>query len=340
MHDLLVLGIESTCDETACALVRNGQEILSNVVVSQGDLHAVYGGVFPELACRRHIDLFPTVIQRALTEAGATFADVDLIAVAKEPGLLGALLVGLNMAKGLSMGLDKPLIGVNHVEAHLYAAMMSQKELVFPALGVVISGGHTFIAKMHSISSYEIIGTTVDDAIGEAFDKVARMLGLPYPGGPSVEKAALVGDPWKYPFKGGVVKTNPWHFSFSGLKTSVLYALQGQDGLKKMDLPKEEMAHIAASFQRAAFSSIVEKAIKAVEAFSLKAIYFGGGVSGNLALRKKFAESGMSIPLFWPEHFLTADNAAMIAGLGYHKYKNKGRSPLEISPKTRMIYTQ
>lgn len=333
---MIVLGIESTCDETACAIVKNGSEILANVILSQTDLHAVYGGVFPELACRRHIDIIDQVINKALKESALSLQDIDLIAAARGPGLLGAILIGLNAAKGLSMALQKPFVGVNHVEAHLYAAMMSQKELHFPALGIVISGGHTFIAQIFSIGSYSIIGTTVDDAIGEAFDKVARMLGLSYPGGPIIEQLALHGDPAKYPFKPGKVKEKPWHFSFSGLKTSVLYAISGQDGIDKKTVSSDEIPHIAASFQKAAFEPILEKAMKAVKKFGLKSIYVGGGVSCNKTLKLAFEKRRGEIPIFWPTPILSSDNAAMIAGLGYHQYQIKGADPLSIPPLSRM----
>ncbi|MBS3903170.1 MAG: tRNA (adenosine(37)-N6)-threonylcarbamoyltransferase complex transferase subunit TsaD [Anaplasmataceae bacterium] len=333
---MIVLGIESTCDETACAIVKDGDDILSNVIASQIDLHAIYGGVFPELACRRHIDAIPEVIEKALKEAGLTLNDIDTIAVAKGPGLMGALLVGLNMAKGLSMALNIPLVGVNHVEAHLYAAMMGQQALQFPALGIVISGGHTFFTKILDIGSYEILGTTVDDAIGEAFDKVARLMGLPYPGGPAIERLALDGDPLKYPFKAGRVKGKPWHFSFSGLKTSVLYAIKGQNAEKTMQLSTEELPHLAASFQRAAFEDLVKRALKALEQFSLQAIYLGGGVSNNQTLRQMFHSFSDSLPVFWPKPPLSLDNAAMIAGLGYHQYIKKGPDHLDLLPLARI----
>ncbi len=210
---MLALGIESTCDETACAIVQDGRSILSNIIASQIDLHKEYGGVVPELACRRHIDLMMPVIDQALTQAKMTLAHIDLIAVAHGPGLIGALLIGLNTAKALAWALQKPFIGVNHIEAHLYAALMSyEKEIHFPCLGVVASGGHTAIVLIQELGVYQLLGQTVDDAIGEAFDKVAKMLDLPYPGGPQIEKLALYGDPYRYPFKAGRVKGHPLDF--------------------------------------------------------------------------------------------------------------------------------
>lgn len=311
---MIVLGIESTCDETGASIVKNGKEILSNVVASSADIHQQYGGVFPELACRRHIEAIIPVIDEAMQKAKVTPADIDLIAVAKGPGLVGALLIGMNAAKGLSIAWKKPLIGVSHIEAHLYAAMMDAPELPFPSLGLVLSGGHTLLLKIHGVGHYETIGTTVDDAMGEAFDKVATLLGLPYPGGPQVEKLAKEGNPKAIPFTAGRVKRNCYDFSFSGLKTSVLYALKNN--------PKA--ADVAASFQETACRDIVSKTYLAAQEFPCKAIFLGGGVCNNLRLRTLFAEKFPQTPIYWPSPHLTLDNAAMIAGLGFQKFLNTG----------------
>lgn len=345
---MLVLGIESTCDEMAFALVQDGKNILSHVTASQASLHQKYGGVFPEMAAREHVDLLIPTLRQTLQEADVDPAQIDLIAVANGPGLMGSLLVGLNCAKSLSLAWNRPLVGVNHVEAHLYAAMMSQEIIPnvtenldlrprqslgignqifshvgynrFPALGIVISGGHTLMVRIDAIGSYEWIGTTVDDAIGEAFDKVASLLGLPYPGGPAIEELAKSGDPLRYPFKAGHVKGMPWSFSFSGLKTQILYALKGQNGNKDAlnQLPPSEKAHIAASFQETALRDIVSRAKKALNTFPAQAIYIGGGVSNNQRLRALFAE--FELEVCWPSKGLSLDNAAMIAGLGYWNY--------------------
>jgi N6-L-threonylcarbamoyladenine synthase len=333
---MLVLGIETTCDETACAIVRDGREILSNTILSQNDLLALYGGVYPELACRRHIDVIPTAINEALAQANTSLDQIDLIAVAQGPGLIGALLVGLNMAKGLSLSLGKPFIGVNHVEAHLYASMMDQETPVFPSLGIVVSGGHTFFTIIRDFGHYELFGSTVDDAIGEAFDKVARLLGLPYPGGPAIEQLALTGDSRRYPFKAGRVKGKPWHFSFSGLKTSVLYAIKGQNGENGPQLEEKDIPDIAASFQRAAFDDLVQRAFLAVKEFSLKAIYVGGGVSNSMTLRELFKSHKDTVPVYWPKQSLSLDNGAMIAGLGYHQFLKKGGDNLDLKALTRL----
>jgi N6-L-threonylcarbamoyladenine synthase len=333
---MLVLGIESTCDETAASVVRSGKEILSNVIRSQIEIHIPYGGVFPELACRRHIDDLIPVIDEALIQANTIPSDIDLIAVAKGPGLMGALLIGVNGAKALALAWNKPFVGVNHVEAHLYAAMMGQDKTIFPALGVVVSGGHTFLVKMTALGTYELIGTTVDDALGEAFDKVAALLGLPYPGGPAIEQLAKHGDPSLYSFKPGRVKGRPFDFSFSGLKTNVLYTLKGANSQKDSPLviPDDHKRHIAAAFQETALMDIVSKSIKAYHEFNCRAIYLGGGVSNNNRLRDLFKCS--SLPLFYPPSPLTLDNAAMIAGLGYHLFQTKGGDSLDLSPLPRI----
>lgn len=332
---MFVLGIESTCDETACAIVQDGRHILSNVVASQHDLHTIYGGVFPEVACRRHVEIISPLVKQALSEAGLRKEEVDLVAVARGPGLIGALIIGMNMAKGLAFGLNKPFVGVNHVEAHLYAAMMPQESPVLPALGVVVSGGHTFLVRIEELGKYTLIGTTVDDAIGEAFDKVAVMLGLPYPGGPAIEALAQRGDPHKFSFKAGKVKGRPWDFSFSGLKTSVLYAVKGPEKGASLLITEEDKPHVAAAFQEAALGDIAERALKAAQTFDCRAIYFGGGVSNNRRLRSLLAQKS-PLPVFWPPLNLSLDNAAMIAGLGYHQFLKKGPDPLSLPPQTRI----
>ncbi len=315
-----VLGIETSCDETAVAIVEDGKKILVNLVASQADVHKVYGGVFPEIASRHHIDRLLPLIEEATKDH-----EIDLIAVANGPGLMGSLLMGVTAAKALAYGWDKPLVGVNHVEAHLYASMMEVNP-TFPALGVVISGGHTFLAKMTGICEYEILGTTVDDAIGEAFDKVAALLGYPYPGGPEIEKLARSGDKTSYSFKGGKVKGRPLDFSFSGLKTNVLYKVKGANSNRKGPtiIEESEKKHIAASFQEAAFQDLFGKSLKAAETFNCQGIYLGGGVTQNGRLRELFETS--PYPVFWPPKGLGLDNGAMIGGLGYHLYQRKNFS--------------
>jgi N6-L-threonylcarbamoyladenine synthase len=321
---MLVLGIESTCDETACAIVRGGKEILSNVVASQEKIHEAYGGVFPEVAARRHSDVIISIIHKSLSEAQVNLKDIDLIAVAHGPGLIGAILIGLNAAKSLALSGNIPFIGVNHVEAHLYASLMSQPTLPsFPCIGVVLSGAHTHLVQMHAIGEYELIGQTIDDALGEAFDKVARVLGLPYPGGPVIEKLAVHGDSSRYPFKTGRVKNRPYDFSFSGIKTGVLYTVKGQKG-DKAALTEYVRHDVAASFQHVVFTDVIRKTIAAAREKNSRSVIFGGGVTNNKHLRKMFADAAPDLDLLWPSVGLSLDNAAMIAGLGYHQYMKRG----------------
>lgn len=318
MDNRCILGIESTCDETAAAVVVDGREIITHVIASQAAVHEQFGGVYPELASRHHLDKVSPIITEALRSA----PPIDCVAVAQGPGLVGSLLVGINAAKGVAMGLGVPLIGINHVEAHLYAAIMGKQDTVqYPALGVVLSGGHTALLLIKKIGEYELISSTADDAVGEAFDKVAAMLDLPYPGGPHVEKLAKEGDPHAHPFRAGRVKTNPFAFSFSGLKTSVLYACQ----------KPHSKADIAASFQRAAFSDIKKKMTLALEQFPCRSILLGGGVTNNKALRDLL---NFDLPTFLPPPPLTLDNAAMIAGLAYEK--SPAMSPSNLTPKPRL----
>jgi len=336
---MIVLGIESTCDETACAIVKDGKVILSNVISSQTELHKPYGGVFPELACRKHVDMLIPVLEAAIQEAGICAEEIDLIAAAKGPGLIGALLIGLNAAKALAFGWNRPFIGINHVEAHLYAATMPLEKPPFPAIGLVISGGHTFTVKMEGIGHYQQIGTTQDDAIGESFDKVAALLGLPYPGGPAIEKLAKEGNRKTFAFKRGKVKENPRNFSFSGLKTNVLYTVKGPNATRDtpLQISEEKKADIAASFQEVALSDVVQKAIDAAIEENCSAIYCGGGVSNNQRLKELFIELGSPVPVYYPALNLSLDNAAMIAGLGYHRFVKEGKGdPFDLSPQTRI----
>ncbi len=330
---MFVLGIESTCDETGCAIVKDGKEILSNLVASQVNLHKRFGGVVPELACREHADLVIPLLDKALTQANMTLDQIDLIAVAHGPGLIGALLIGIGAAKGLSLALNKPLIGVNHIEAHLYAAIMSAtEEIQYPCIGAVLSGGHTSLVRVKNIGEYELIGQTQDDAIGEAFDKVAKLLDLPYPGGPEVEELAKKGDPTAFPLKSGTIKNRPFDFSFSGLKTAVLYTA------RKQEMTLQDKRNLAASFQHTAFKDIISKTMKAAEQYNCRTILLGGGVTNNQTLRNMFDQTDLN--LIWPTQQLTLDNAAMIAGLGFHRYKIEGKSTLHLEAQTRIPWTQ
>lgn len=326
---MLVLGIESTCDETACAVVKSGKTILSNVISSQIGIHKNYGGVYPELASRSHVDNLIPILELSLSEAQVKPQDIDLIAVAKAPGLIGSINIGLNAAKALSLAWDIPFVGVNHVEAHMYASMMSSDQLTFPALGVVLSGGHTFIVKIHNLGRYELLGTTVDDALGEAFDKVGSLLDLPYPGGPEIEKLAALGSLEKFKFKSGQVKGKPFHFSFSGIKTNVLYSLKGPNSCKHAPLiiAAEDKKHVAASFQDAVFSDVIKKTLQAAQLHNCKDIYLGGGVTASTTLKKMLQlHSQEEFNFYYPPKGLSLDNGAMIAGLGYHVFRAQNHS--------------
>jgi len=330
-----VLGIETTCDETSCAVVVDGKEILSNVIRSQIALHTEFGGVVPELACRQHIDAICPVLKEALQFANLTLSDIDLIAVAKGPGLIGALLIGIMFAKTLAWAKSIPIVGVNHIEAHLYAAIMSQKKPpVFPALGIVLSGGHTSLVHIDDVGEYRLIGETIDDAIGEAFDKTAKILGLGYPGGPLIEALSKNGDPNAFQFTAGKVKTNPFAFSFSGIKTSVLYTVK-----KQQNLTEKIQCDIAASFQKAVFLDVLAKLQKAIKQQNYQSIYLGGGVTQNKTLRTTL-QNALPIELCWPETSLCLDNAAMIAGLGYHEYMRNGTESDAIAPETRIPFSK
>ena len=329
----MILGIETTCDETAAAVVRNGKEILSNAVMSQADQHVQYRGVFPEYASRNHVDLILPAVEKAME--GIDPSEIEAIAVANQPGLMGPLLMGVTAAKALALAWNKPLIGVNHIDAHLYAAMM-EVEPQFPALGVVVSGGHTHMVRIDSMTQFEVVSSTVDDAIGEAFDKVAALLDLPYPGGPEIEKLAKEGNPNAYPFKPGRVKSNPLAFSFSGLKTQVLYAVKGSNSNKYSQniIDESEKKDIAASFQMTALSDICNKAIKGAQALGLSQIFVGGGVTNSSKLKEIFAShTSPTLSIHFPPSALTTDNGAMIAGYAHYL----SPEPLNLCAKSRSL---
>jgi N6-L-threonylcarbamoyladenine synthase len=328
---MLVLGIESTCDETACAVVKDGKIILSNVIFSQASLHANYGGVFPEVASRAHIEKLVPAIDLALKEAGVEKEAIDLIAVAKAPGLVGGLLLGVEAAKALSLALNKPFIGVNHVEAHMYAAMMKEECNTFPSLGVVLSGGHTLLVKITEIGTYEVLATTIDDALGEAFDKLAIMLGLSYPGGALIEKLALEGDPKKYALSPGRIKERPLDFSYSGLKTACRVLIE-----KQATIDETFKKDLAASFQQVVFSDLIKKIKLAASTHGLKKVYLGGGVMCNMTFREKLQEEAKDLEFVFADKMLCLDNGAMIAGLGFARFNlQKVGDDLDLLPQTR-----
>jgi len=325
-----LLGIETSCDETAAAIVEDGKNILSNVVASQIDIHAQYGGVFPEVASRQHVIAIYPILEQALQQAHITLDDVDGIAVTQGPGLSGSLVVGLNTAKGIALANRLPLIGVNHLEAHIYSAWLDSddkaidREPEFPLIALIVSGGHTELILMTGHLTYQRLGSTLDDAAGEAFDKVARLLGLEYPGGPSIQQAAEIGNDRAFNFPRSWLDDS-WDFSFSGLKTAVLREVRR---LEKTDLPLP-VNDIAASFQAAVVDVLITKTLKAAEEYQAKDLLVAGGVSANKSLRQRFLDSS-EIPVHIPPLFLCTDNAAMIAGAGYFRYCAGQRDQLDI----------
>lgn len=329
---MIVLGIETTCDETSAAVVKNGKEILSLVTASQSSLHKRFGGVFPELASREHANAILPVIHQALQEAKISHQELSLISVANEPGLMGPLLVGAYTAKALSFACNLPLIGVHHVMAHAYAAMMCSATCEYPAIGLIVSGGHTVLCRISDVSSYSVISTTVDDAMGECFDKVAGLLDLPYPGGPCIEKLAKGMDENSYTLTSGKVRGNPLSFSFSGLKTQVLYKAKGQNSSKRDPslLSDREKGNLAASFQRVICSDVIDKSLLACNLYGCHSIYVGGGVAQNQYFQELFiARAANRASIHFPSAALCADNGAMIAGLGFHLYTKRSLSEEE-----------
>lgn len=340
-----ILGIESSCDETAASVVTDGHIIRSNVINSQIDIHKVYGGVVPEVAARSHIEVINPVINQALTDAKMTWDDIDAIAVTYAPGLIGSLLIGTLAARTLAILKNKPLYPVHHIEAHVYANFLDNVDLQFPILALIVSGGHSQIMLFNDHDDYQIIGQTVDDAVGEAFDKVAKIIGLPYPGGPSIAQAAINGDPNKYQLPKAKLD-GKYNFSFSGLKTAVLRAVQHEAGVD-ITYPSTGLAGLlndaqrndfAASFQRVAVETLVDKLLLAYQEFRPKSVVIAGGVAANAELRRVLSER-MPIAITYPAPQLCTDNAAMIASLGYFKsQKNQPSDPfdLEATPNLSM----
>lgn len=326
---VIILGVETSCDETSAAVVVDGREVRSNIISSQVDVHKKFGGVVPEVASRKHLEMINAVIQEALDEAGVGFGELDAVAVTYGPGLVGALLVGVAAAKALAYALDIPLLGVNHLEGHVYANFLDNPDLPFPLLCLVVSGGHTDLVLVNRHGDYRVVGRTRDDAAGEAFDKVARVLELGYPGGPAIDRTARGGDPAAVDLPRAYLEEGSLDFSFSGLKTAVINYIHraGQRGeiVNKKDL--------AASFQQAVVDVLVDKTIAAAGRYGIPVVMLAGGVAANSALRKQLSEKAgdKGIKLVFPPPVLCTDNAAMIACAGYYKYLREDFAPLTLN---------
>lgn len=317
-EDVLILAIETSCDETAAAVVKNGREVLSNIIYSQIDLHTLYGGVVPEIASRKHIEKINQVIEKALTDANVTLEQITAVAVTYGPGLVGALLVGVSAAKAIAFALDKPLVGVHHIEGHICANYIENKELEPPFLCLVVSGGHSHLVMVLDYGRYEILGRTRDDAAGEAFDKVARAIGLGYPGGPKIDSVSGQGDPEAIAFPRAKVGDNVYDFSFSGLKSAVLNYL---NGCRMKGIPVSQ-ADVAASFQKAVVDVLTEHSMHALEERGVRKFAIAGGVASNGHLRRALEEAcrKRNVAFYRPSPILCTDNAAMIGAAGYYEY--------------------
>ncbi|MBK8147909.1 MAG: tRNA (adenosine(37)-N6)-threonylcarbamoyltransferase complex transferase subunit TsaD [Acidobacteria bacterium] len=332
---MLVLGIESSCDETAAAVVRDGREMLSSVISSQIELHRPFGGVFPELAAREHLEKIQPVVREALERAKVGFADIDAIAVTRGPGLIGSLLVGVSYAKALAFGLNKPLVGVNHIEGHVYSVNFENPPVEFPALALIVSGGHTNLFHIPEEGKYKVVSRTRDDAAGEAFDKVGKMLGLPYPGGPVIEKIARGGDSKKIRFPIAKISDGRPDFSFSGLKTAVSRYIRENSVEPAVDAeePSQIIKDIAASFQSTVIRSLMINVAKLADELFPKTLIVAGGVACNLALREAAESFGQTrgIPVYFPSRHLSTDNAAMIAAAGHFRLLQGESSGLDLN---------
>ena len=329
-EETLVLGIETSCDETSAAVVKGGRTILSNVIVSQTELHGEYGGIVPEIAARSHVEALTPAIGEALLQADATFWDLDAVAATLGPGLIGALLVGVAEAKSISAVLEIPFVGVNHLEAHIYSNLLADPAADFPAVALIISGGHTLLVHARGHGDYEILGSTIDDAAGEAFDKVARFLGLDYPGGPEIDRLSLLGDPEAIQFPRAMIDEVGFDVSYSGLKTSVI------NYVRKCEARGEEVSieNVAASFQQAVVDVQVKKTMDALLHTGVDRLFVGGGVAANSGLRKGLADAceDRGVKMFVPPMELCTDNAAMIAACGTAQLRRGRYSALDASP--------
>lgn len=320
MSDFYTMGIETSCDDSSVAILKNEREVLVNLISSQIDIHALFGGVVPEIASRKHLEAINPLIEKALADAKLSYDDIDLISVTKGPGLMGSLLVGISAAKGLSLATGAPIIGANHMQGHICANYLSNKDLKPPFVSLVVSGGHTYLCKVNSYTDYEVVGRTLDDAAGESFDKVARKIGLGYPGGPKIDKLAKDGNKEAIDFPRVMLKKGSYDFSFSGLKTAVLNYANNMEQ-KGLEFNK---ADLAASFQEAVVDVLVDKSMALLKETRMKTLAVSGGVAANSRLKGRLTEEceKENIKFYHPSTILCTDNAAMIAMAGYLNYKN------------------
>jgi N6-L-threonylcarbamoyladenine synthase len=337
---VLVLGIETSCDETAAAVVRDGREIVSSIIASQIEMHKPYGGVVPELASREHLEKIQPIVDEALAQAGIRLKDIDAIAVTQGPGLIGALLVGVCYAKALAFGLGVPLIGVNHIEGHVFSVIFENPDVEYPALALVVSGGHTNLFYVPEPGLYKVISRTRDDAAGEAFDKVAKMLGLEYPGGPVIERIAREGDATKIKFTRAKISDGRPDFSFSGLKTAVAKHLREKNvqPVTNGGVPTQDIKDLAASFQRSVVNALAQTTERQAIDLGAKTLIVAGGVASNGALREACRSVGdrLNIPVYFPSKHLSTDNAAMIAAAGYFHLRRGESSGMELTADVSM----
>ena len=331
--DICILGIESSCDDTSISVVKNGRCVLSNVVSSQIDIHKLFGGVVPEIASRNHVENIQIVYDAAIKESGKSLSDIDAIAVTYGPGLIGSLLVGLSFAKGLSLSSNIPFIGINHIEGHIASNYISNSDLEPPFIALIVSGGHTNLVRVDDYLKFKIYGKTHDDACGEAYDKIARVLGFDYPGGPKLEKAALDGKKDSYAFPRGVIKDCPYDFTYSGLKSHTINVIHNIKQKNNDKLNSDTISNISLEFQNSIIDSLVDRSINLSKELGIKKLAICGGVSANEAIRNalKVECDKNNIKFYYPEKKYCTDNAAMIASAGYYEYLNNKFSSIDLN---------
>ncbi|MBR4314567.1 MAG: tRNA (adenosine(37)-N6)-threonylcarbamoyltransferase complex transferase subunit TsaD [Lachnospiraceae bacterium] len=339
--DIYILGIESSCDETSVSVVKNGRDVLSNVISSQIDIHKLYGGVVPEIASRKHIENIDIIYKESLKQAKLSIEDISAIAVTYGPGLVGSLLVGLSFAKGLSISSKIPFIGINHIEGHIASNYISNSDLEPPFISLIVSGGHTNLVKVESYNSFKIYGKTHDDACGEAYDKIARVLGFEYPGGPKLEKAALNGTQNKFSFPRGEVRGSIYDFTYSGLKSHVINVIHNIKQKNNESIDNQTISDISLEFQNSIIDSLVNRTISLSKELKINKVAICGGVSANSAIKTALKNEcdKNNIKFFYPENIYCTDNAAMIASAGYYEFINGKRSKLDLNADANLEFT-